>query len=166
MAAPDHKTRHTAKRIPQALLLVSVTLLAAASGMTGMARRAAFLGPAIGGIIAFDPAQMVSFETGLRLIAARDGQKNCVLDLDVMRRSGGSLVLEQRLAGPEHLYRAHWAGPGTSEAVTDCGSAADLLMSVKDVSLIAAAAGGFGAARSPGPPLGLPLGLPLGPLSP
>ena len=153
MAADDRKNRQTAKRIPNAVLLASVTLLAAASGMTGMARRAAFPGPKLGDIIAFDPARPFPFETGLRLIAGQAAQKNCVLDLDTIRRWGGSLVIEQRASAPDRLHRAHWAGPGTSEDTTDCGPAADLLLSAADVSTLAAAAGGFGAARAPGPPL-------------
>ena len=153
MAADDRKTRQTAKRIPNAVLLASVTLLAAASGMTGMARQAVFLGPKPGDIIAFDPARAHPSANGVRLIAGQASQKNCVLDLDTIRRWGGSLVIEQRGPAPERLYRAHWAGPGTSDDMTDCGPAADLLLSAADVSTLAAAAGGFGAARVPGPPL-------------
>ena len=152
MAAHDPRTKPVSGRILRALLLMSMTALAGASGAAGMARVAA-MGPRVGDIIAFDLALPSQAESGTRLAVARPDQKNCVLDIDTIRRSGGSLVMERRVTGPTRLYRAHWAGPRTSEAVTDCGGDADLVLTPLDVSTLAAAAGGFGAARLPGPPL-------------
>ena len=151
MAAHDPKTKRNASFTRHMVVLVSVTLLSAAAGAVNMARNLALMGPAVGDIVAFDPALPGGAESGTRLIAARTDRTNCVLDIDAIRRSGGSLVLERRVTGPTRFYHAHWAGPRTSEPLTDCGSNADLVLTMADVSTLAVAAGGFGASPSPGP---------------
>jgi hypothetical protein len=133
----------------QSFLLAALVMLTAGYGVAGIAREAAEFGPGVGDIVTFDPAHQPGFDSDARLIAARPGQDECVLNVGVVRRSGGSFVLEQRDAGPDRLYRAHWSGPRTSEdAATDCGADADLSLSRTDLSALAAAAGGFGAVHS------------------
>ena len=153
MAAHDPKTKRNAPFMRHMVVLVSVTLLSAAVGAVNTARNVALRGPAVGDIVAFDPALPGRAESGTRLIAARADRTNCVLDIDAIRRSGGSLVLERRVTGPIHFYQAHWAGPRTSEPLTDCGSSADLVLTMADVGTLAVAAGGFWASPSPGPAL-------------
>src|ERR1700690_3726644 len=104
MATHDRETRPSA----QVLLLAILTALAAGYGMADFVRQAAVLGPRVGDIIAFDPANPAQIESDARLNASRPGGADCALDAGLLRHSGGSLVLEQRNAGPDRLFRAHW----------------------------------------------------------
>jgi hypothetical protein len=92
MAADNPKTGS----FPQPLLLATAMLLAVVSGMAGIAHKAAGLAPQVGDVVAFDPAHRGPFESDARLTAGRTRQVSCVLDLALIQRSGGSLVLEQR----------------------------------------------------------------------
>jgi hypothetical protein len=148
MAAHDDKTQPIARN----LLLAAVTLLAAGYGAAGLARHVAEFGPKVGDIVAFDPAHLAGFDSEARLTVDRPGQDGCEIDLGLLRRSGGSLVLERRGAGPEHVYRAHWAGAHTSkDQRTDCGNSTDVMLAPTDLNALVAAAGGFGADHSSGP---------------
>jgi hypothetical protein len=124
------------------LLLAAATALAAISGVTSLAREAAELGPRVGDVVVFDPAHPAPLDNTPRLIANRPGGASCVLDLAIVQQSGGSLVVEQRGTGANRFYRAHWAGPLTSEAPTDCGMDAELAFSDQDMTALAAAARG------------------------
>lgn len=132
------------RQVPQLVLLAVVTMLAAASAVGSLARQAAEMGPQVGDMVAFNPARSSPFESTAHLTAERSAQVSCVLDMAVLQRSGGSLVVEQRGVGPDRLYRLHWAGPRTAEDATNCGSDADLLVSRTDMSTITMVASGFG----------------------
>jgi hypothetical protein len=140
MTADGRKTSQTS----QFVLMVTAGVLAVVSGMAGFARAAAELGPRVGDVIAFDPAHHSSFDSAARLTVRRPSQGSCVLDLAIIQRSGGSLVLEERGIGPDRLFRAHWAGPRTNEGADNCGTAADLVLAMTDINALAMAAGGFG----------------------
>jgi hypothetical protein len=146
MPTGDRERRHT----PQVLLLGIVTLLAVASGVASLARQVAQLGPDVGDIVTFKPDQMSRSDSNARVTADRLRQGNCVLDVSIMKRSGGSLVVEQRGAATDQIYHAHWAGSRTSEDVTDCGSEADLVLSRADMTTLALAAVGPGADQTDG----------------
>ncbi len=136
--------------VPQSLLLATAMLLAVVSGMAGMAHKAAELAPQVGDVVAFDPAHPAPFDSDARLTATRPHDGSCVLDLAIIQRTGGSLVLERRGGvGPDRSYRAHWAGPRTSKDTDDCGTDADLVLSQMDINTLASAAGGFGVDHSP-----------------
>jgi hypothetical protein len=137
MASIEPKTR----QIPLTLLLATATVLAAISGVASLAREAAELGPRVGDVIVFGPTHPSPFDSTARLTANRPDRAGCVLDLALIQQSGGSLVVEQRGTGPNRFYRAHWAGPLTSEKATDCGNDADLTLSAKDMTTVATAAG-------------------------
>jgi hypothetical protein len=136
------------RQFPQILLLAVVTLLAAVSGMASLARQAAEFGPGVGDIVTFRPGGPSLFDSAARLTADREGQASCVLDLGLMQKSGGSLVVEQRGAATDRFYRAHWAGPRTSEDATNCGTEADLVLSRTDMAALALAASGPGADKT------------------
>jgi hypothetical protein len=130
------------------MLLATVTVLAAVFGMTVLAQKAAQFGPEVGDLVTFNPARPAPLDNGTRLTAARSRQTSCVLDLPTIQQSGGSLVIEQRGIGPGQSYRAHWAGPRTSEDPSDCGPEADLTLSQFDIDTLATAAGGFGVTHT------------------
>jgi hypothetical protein len=98
--------------------------------------------PRIGDIMTFGPGSVWDTETGPRLLAHRPGQFGCVLDLGVLRRLGGSLVIDGKLTatGPD-TWRLHWAGERTSRDMADCGPEAELILNAADVRTLAAAAG-------------------------
>jgi hypothetical protein len=82
-----------------------------------------------------------------RVIADRPRRASCVLDVAIIQRDGGSLVVEQRGSGPDRFYHAHWAGPRTSEDTSNCGTGADLVLSQSGINMLATAAGGFGVSH-------------------
>jgi hypothetical protein len=148
MAAPDREPR----RFPQILMLSALVGLAAVSGMAALTRQVAEFGPRVGDIVVFNPARPGAPDGPARITADRSGNGTCVLDVSVIQQSGGSLIVEQRGSGADRLYLTHWAGPRTSEDPTDCGKEADLVLSRAAISMLAAAAGGFGVERRPMPP--------------
>ena len=133
------------RRIPPILLLATVTLLAAATGVASLARQAADLGPGVGDIVSFRPDRPSPFDSAERFTADRPHQTSCVLDLGMIRLSGGSLVVEQLGTVTDRIYRVHWAGPRTSEDATNCGTEADLVLSRTEMNALTMAASGLGA---------------------
>jgi hypothetical protein len=101
--------------------------------------------PHVGDIVAFAPSNAPPFDDGTRLIVHRQDQFGCVLDLNVLRRTGGSLVIENQLDAPSGRFAAHWAGPRTSADAADCGSQADLIVDRVDLEILSMSAGGYGA---------------------
>jgi hypothetical protein len=104
------------------------------------------LGPQTGDIIAFPATRVPSVSTASftasRLIA--DGDMPCILDVQTMQRSGGSLVVESTRFEPKRIFQVHWAGAQTSNGRDDCGGSADLLLNTGQVSVLISAAGGTG----------------------
>ncbi len=91
----------------------------------------------VGDIIAFEPAPG-PIGTGAvlpsgRIAVHRPNQFGCILDLNTLRRYGGSLVTEARLASEGESYRMHWAGERTAPNSGDCGPNADLIVERSDL---------------------------------
>jgi hypothetical protein len=102
--------------------------------------------PKVGDIVVFSPARPIG-DPGVRIVVGRPGGTWCVLDLAVMGRTGGSLIVEAWLPRPVSGFRLHWAGAHTSDGITDCGSSADMIVADIDLtSLVTANA----AASRPG----------------
>jgi hypothetical protein len=146
MASPDRKPG----QIAQIVLLATAIVGAAATGAAGLVRQVEVLGPRVGDIVTFDPRRPFPFDSAVRLDVARPPKTDCVLDLGVMQRSGGSLVVEQRTTVPRRLYRAHWAGARTSMDADDCGTDGDVVLSATDINVLATASNGFGMDRASG----------------
>jgi hypothetical protein len=140
MATNEHKTQD----LPRILLAVTVTMLAAVWGIQGIARQAEAFGPQVGDVVAFGTSHRPPFESAARLTADRADLPGCMLDVALMQKSGGSLIVDQRDTGPTRRYRAHWAGPRTSDGASDCGIDAELILTGSDLAALAAAAGGLG----------------------
>jgi hypothetical protein len=121
---------------------VAATVMAA--GIAGNALGNYFVrAPQVGHIIAFEPKQDAQTTIGIRLSAHRPGQSDCVLDLEVMHRTGGSLVVESQASGGG--YHLHWAGARTSGDAAECGTDADLVVRRRVLDVLATYAGGYGA---------------------
>jgi hypothetical protein len=98
--------------------------------------------PRVGDIIAFDRTATVLRNAQTRITAMRAGGSACELDVRAMWASGGSLLIEAAQFKPSLGFRVHWAGTRTSDGPTDCGTAADLLLTQNDINVLTFAAGG------------------------
>ncbi len=104
--------------------------------------------PTIGDIIALQPRTeladplQITFEA-VRLDGESGPRATCLLQTDVMAAAGGSLVVEAMRPGP--TYAVHWAGGPTSLGARNCGHAADLALTPRDIAHLAETAGGLGA---------------------
>jgi hypothetical protein len=103
------------------------------------------LGPRVGDILVFRPGQhlQTDWEVAAQPAGTSSASVQCVLRPDVMTVDGGSLVVEQRTIAPLQ-YRVHWAGPRTAIGGSNCGTAADLVVSRLDLQLLISAVGGVG----------------------
>jgi len=112
----------------------------------GLSWLADSLGPQAGDIITFVAARAPSVSTGVITAgrAATTGKASCILDVQTMQRSGGSLVVESKRFAPKRIFQVHWAGARTSNGPDDCGTSADLLVSIDEVAALIFAAGGKG----------------------
>ena len=119
-----------------ALLVSSVAVVSSA--------RTIDLAPKAGDILVFKANMRVPADWEFAAVIESDQLPvSCTLKPGIMASGGGSLVVEQRFAG-SRLYRVHWAGQRTSNDASDCGNAADLLVSRLDLQLMTNAVGGAG----------------------
>ena len=137
---------HTRNRKTLASLLPAVAVAATvmAAGVGGNA-----LGtyvnntPQVGHIVTFGPSGGgAGYE---HVEVRRTDNSTCVLDSGLMRRFGGSLMVETRVADAQGDFLVHWAGRLTSNEATDCGSDAIIKIGRSELDLLAASAGGYGA---------------------
>ncbi|MDR3530430.1 MAG: hypothetical protein P4L90_07760 [Rhodopila sp.] len=112
--------------------------------MTVMARAT----PHVGDIIAFAASLDVPIDNGTRLLVHRQDRFGCVLDLNILRHSGGSLVVESQIAGDGRNFRLHWAGERTSADTGNCGGDADLIADHRDLDILAKAAGALDSGKN------------------
>jgi hypothetical protein len=89
--------------------------------------------PKVGDIVVFQPQS----EPGSQVAG-------CSLEPNIMAQKGGSLIVERRQNEPSLLYLVHWAGSATAGTTGNCGHAADLLLSHRNLQRLANAGGGFG----------------------
>jgi hypothetical protein len=135
------------------LLSVVAIALAGMAGMLGLIQQVGELGPKVGDIVAFDPLASMSRDMRASLPAvSASGQPGvaCVMDVQTIHANGGSVIIEAREPRAAFGYRVHWAGARSSDDGTNCGSTADLFMSVEDIEVLAMAAGGYGVPADKG----------------
>jgi hypothetical protein len=137
------------------LLSIAAVALAGMVGTIGLINQVGELGPKVGDLVAFEPMEQMSRDIRARIAAipADDTPSvACVLDVRVMHADGGSVIIEAREPRSAFGYRVHWSGQHSSNDGADCGSSADLLVSLEDVETLAMAAGGYGvpANKHPG----------------
>ena len=99
--------------------------------------------PQVGHIVTFVPSGGGAGYT--RVEVRRTDNSTCVLDSDVMRSFGGSLMVETRIADAQADFLVHWAGRLTSNEATDCGSDAIIKIGRHELDQLAASVGGYGA---------------------
>jgi hypothetical protein len=105
----------------------------------------AHLRPHIGDIVSFTASDEQTVEEYTRLTVHRPDQFGCVLDLSVLHRAGGSLMIESQVAAATSSFRVHWAGERTSADNANCGAQADLILDGQELDILALSAGGYGA---------------------
>lgn len=127
------------------LVGLSVGLLALGGSME-IARMAERFGPRVGDQVAFglDTRSQIPSQETLAVVRA-DGSA-CRLDIALMQKSGGNLIVEERGPGPQRLYRVHWLGRATADD-GNCGAAVDLRLNDGQIATLAEAAGGYGLSR-------------------
>ena len=130
-------------RAMQPALAATGCLLAAAVAVNAVVALAC-AAPQVGDIVAFVPSATMASGDDTRLVAHRRGRADCILDVGVLRRSGGSLVVDAQLFGAGEDFRVHWAGPRTSDDPRNCGGDVDLIVGQQELNILALAAGGWG----------------------
>ena len=130
----------------RALLAVGAVFIAAAalSAFVTTANLVRVRGPAVGDIVAFDANVAIPDELPQRLQVARTDGSACELDLSVMQRVHGSLIVDGAADTSMGAFQLHWAGAQTSQGGNDCGPAADIVASDRAMSTLLVAAGGVG----------------------
>jgi hypothetical protein len=127
-----------------ALMACLLAALLASSVAVVSAARTIDIAPKIGDILVFRVGAQVPTDWDFPAVTISDQLPvSCNLQPDVMVSAGGSLVVEERLAN-KRMYRVHWAGQHTSTGASDCGAAADVLVSRYDLQLLINAVGGTG----------------------
>jgi hypothetical protein len=133
------------------LLAVGAGLVAMAtlSFVLGVADFVRVRGPGVGDVVAFDANFGVPADLPTRLSVTRADGTQCQLDLEVMQRVHGSLMVDAVTSDSPHVYLLHWAGAHSSLGAGDCGAAADIVASdtVMATQLVATGGVGVGARK-------------------
>jgi hypothetical protein len=99
--------------------------------------------PRIGDIVTFIASPQQPTDGGARVAAHRPDQFGCALDLNTLRHSGGSVVVESEVTRAPGSFRVHWAGERTTADTGNCGANADLILNTHELDILASAAGGY-----------------------
>ena len=135
-------TNKTARELLPAIITATVVVTAALA--LNVIVRLAQIPPHVGDIVAFRPSEILPVYDGARLLVHRQNQFGCVLDMNVLRHVGGSLVIETQPGIEAGSFRVHWAGTRTSDDAGNCGGDADLIVSRLDLDVLSLSAGGYG----------------------
>jgi len=104
--------------------------------------------PRVGDIVMFHPGAEPGDTPTLSVRTATG--VGCQLDIPTIQRGGGSLIVESRLPNSDRPFRVHWAGARThATADANCGKSAELLLTGREMRLLAFAAGGYGVGLRP-----------------
>ena len=141
--------RTTNDKLARSLLPAAIAAVCVLGTVTTVKAITELTHPAVqvGDIIAFTASNGDPATGSTRLIVHRPGQFGCVLDLNTLRRFGGSLIVESQF-GTGKNFRVHWAGQRTAAGTSSCGEQADLIVDAGDLDILAISAGGYGAGRT------------------
>ena len=137
---PESGELHAVVVALAALTILGLTVTA------GLMQLADYLAPRIGDIISF-PVTKAPLTSTASITADPSGvlsRRPCILDLQVMQRLGGSLLIEAVQLKPDRKFQVHWSGVRTSNSSEDCGGSADLLLNNAQIAALVFAAGGRG----------------------
>ncbi len=132
--------RITRKKRLRSAFPAAVAVVCLLGGITTVAVMNAATHPTahLGDIVAFSATGTETVTADVRLLVHRQDRFGCVLDINVLRRSGGSLIVESRV-GPGRHFRVHWAGARTTDDTASCGEQADLIVESDDLDTLARA---------------------------
>jgi hypothetical protein len=137
---------HRSSEAGIAFLVLATFVVAATLIIAVLLGLADDLGPQLGDIVAFPPNRAPSFSAAAITVSPANAasRETCVLDVQIMQRSGGSLIVEGTHSEPDRMFRVHWAGLRTSDGQEDCGRSADFLLNKVQITALIFAAGGTG----------------------
>lgn len=120
-----------------------ITLLATMDALSAWRNR----GLAVGDMISFRAAPHPVLQGMPRLVVETADGESCAIDLAVLQRAGGSLLIEGRAPRAEKGFVVHWVGRRTAADDRDCGAERILIVDRQqlDVMGLAAATGIAGA---------------------
>ena len=140
---------NTSSGLLTAALLAIVASLTGVAGAVKLAQTAVNWAPGVGDMISFDPRAAMSDDLQRQTVLARNAERECMLDLDTLHKTGGSLVIEARMPGNPPRYQVRWAGTQSSPDQYDCGASAELTLDSANLDTLAMAAGGWGPTHQP-----------------
>lgn len=146
----------TSSGLLTAALLAIVASLTGVAGAVKLAETAVDFAPGVGDMISFDPKAVMSDDLQSQTVIAHNGARDCMLALDTLHKTGGSLVVEARVPGNPPWYQVRWAGRQSSPDEYDCGTSAELTLDSANLDVLAMAAGGWGPTHEPLIHLSLP----------
>jgi hypothetical protein len=147
---PKRPADASSAKLAARALGVAIVFMVMMGVVTALAMRLADPAPHVGDIVHFDPSKESPAAAALPALEAMDGAHRCKLNPETIATQGGSFVVERlETASDPHdpVVVAHWAGKRTAPGVDDCGASAELTMPASSLRILAAAAGGYGAAR-------------------
>jgi hypothetical protein len=139
----------TSSGLLTAALVVVVVSLTGVAGVVKLAQTAVDLAPGVGDVISFDNKAVMPDDMQSQTVLAHDIGGECMLDLDTLHNTGGSLIVEARVPGNPASYQVHWAGKESSPGQYNCGSSAELTLDDANLDMLAMAAGGWGPIHQP-----------------
>ncbi|MFL5286422.1 MAG: hypothetical protein ACJ8AW_36960 [Rhodopila sp.] len=133
--------QRTRRRLPGTSGLAVILAVGFSVSLMSASRRTL---PAVGDIIVFKGGEAPPRGRELRIAVHRPGQYGCILSIGTLHQTGGSLIVEARLAQPAPAFRLHWAGARTSADSGDCGRSADMIIAPDDLESLVREASGYG----------------------
>jgi hypothetical protein len=137
-----------------ALVIGAILALFAVAG-TALVQQVQGLGPSVGDIVAFDAGRPAPAELQQNVRALIDDTNDpahsarpCVLALQTLVGSGGSIVVEAVDPNSPAPYRIHLAGGPVGSDHTACAANGSLLVSQDALLTLATAAGGIGTGET------------------
>jgi hypothetical protein len=149
----DHSSDHTGEAFGPFTLLTyllafALCLMTCLLSLSNMQEA----GPDVGAIVTFDPHdgpkrwEMPGIPA--RLVSSSRSRESCVLTPSVIAAGGGSFVIEAKQLDHPPVYLVHWSGVRTDNGAADCGTSAELVLSLIQLRALANVAGGFGVVHS------------------
>jgi hypothetical protein len=119
-------------RLIPTLIVFAVCIGALFSAVTAVSAWRQATAPHIGDLIAFNATGVPM--RGKQIDVRTRSHDHCILDLGVLRGSGGSFSIEA--ARDAERFDVHWAGRHTTGGAGDCGASAELVLSAQQLRLL------------------------------